>query len=272
MVDFSTLMSLYDKENTEWFKECMDSILNQTAKSTEIVLVEDGELPQELEYIVQDYESKCSFLKVIRCEENRGLGVALNEGLKHCSYDLVARMDTDDVASPDRFEKQLKVFEDNPDLDLCSAWISEFQDCEDNVVAIKKVPENHAEIFDFGKSRNPVNHPVVMFKKDAVLDAGGYQHCLYFEDYWLWVRMLMKGCKFYNIQESLLLFRTSSDMYLRRGGMRYFMCEIDFLKKMRAAGYISSFQFLKNLSVRLVARVIPNKLRAYLYQKLIRTN
>ena len=142
----------------------------------------------------------------------------MNEGLKHCSYDLVARMDTDDVAKPDRFEKQLKVFQLYPDIDVVGAWIDEFEGTLNQVVSVRKVPEKHEEIAEYARKRCPINHPVVIFRKSAVLTAGGYLHFPLFEDYYLWVRMLMNGARFYNIQESLLLFRFSADMFKRRGG------------------------------------------------------
>lgn len=157
------------------------------------------------------------YLKVLSLVTNRGLGKALNEGLKYCSHELVARMDTDDIAMPERFEKQLAVFKKYPDIDVVGAWINEFEDNVSNIKSVRKLPELPDDIRQFAKRRNPINHPVVMFRKSAVLAAGGYRHFPLFEDYYLWIRMLMNGAKFYNIQESLLYFRFSSEMFKRRG-------------------------------------------------------
>ena len=127
-------------------------------------------------------------------------------------------MDTDDIAMPERFEKQLAVFKKYPDIDVVGAWINEFEDNVSNIKSVRKLPELPDDIRQFAKRRNPINHPVVMFRKSAVLAAGGYRHFPLFEDYYLWIRMLMNGAKFYNIQESLLYFRFSPEMFKRRGG------------------------------------------------------
>lgn len=170
------------------------------------------------------------YLKVLSLVTNRGLGKALNEGLKYCSHELVARMDTDDIAMPERFEKQLAVFKKYPDIDVVGAWINEFEDNVSNIKSVRKLPELPDDIRQFAKRRNPINHPVVMFRKSAVLAAGGYRHFPLFEDYYLWIRMLMNGAKFYNIQESLLYFRFSSEMFKRRGGWKYMINELHFLQ------------------------------------------
>lgn len=125
---FSVLLSIYYKENPRALKQCLDSILSQTRMPDEVVLVEDGDLPLELEKVVEKYKHKITNLKIISLATNVGLGKALNEGLKYCSYDIVARMDTDDIAKPERFEKQLAVFQEHPDIDVVGAWIDEFED------------------------------------------------------------------------------------------------------------------------------------------------
>lgn len=236
----------------------------------EVILVEDGPLSSELNDIISEYSAKYPTLKIIPLPTNQGLGKALNEGLKHCSYDIVARMDTDDIAKPDRFEKQLAVFEKYLDIDVVGAWIDEFEDDISEVKSVRKLPELPDDIRQFAKRRNPINHPVVMFRKSAVLAAGGYQHFPLFEDYYLWIRMLMNGAKFYNIQESLLYFRFSPEMFKRRGGWRYVISELHFLQKMRQMHFISFSEFMQNLFVRFSIRLIPNSLRAIVYTKLIR--
>ena len=245
-------------------------IFTQTTCPDEVILVEDGPLSSELNDIISEYSAKYPTLKIIPLPTNQGLGKALNEGLKHCSYDIVARMDTDDIAKPDRFEKQLAVFEKYLDIDVVGAWIDEFEDDISEVKSVRKLPELPDDIRQFAKRRNPINHPVVMFRKSAVLAAGGYQHFPLFEDYYLWIRMLMNGAKFYNIQESLLYFRFSPEMFKRRGGWRYVISELHFLQKMRQMHFISFSEFMQNLFVRFSIRLIPNSLRAIVYTKLIR--
>lgn len=271
VMKYSVLLSVYYKENPTFLKQSLDSIFNQKLKPNEFVLVKDGKLPIELDTLIENYASRyIDIVKIVVLSENMGLGKALNEGLKYCSYDLVARMDTDDVAKADRFEKQLAVFDKYIDVDLVGAWIDEFEDNISNVKSIRKLPQSHEEIVKYAKRRNPINHPVVMFRKDAVLAAGGYLHFPLFEDYYLWVRMLMNGSKFYNIQESLLYFRFSPDMFKRRGGWKYALNEFHFQYYMWNIGFISFFTFIKNIFVRFVARMLPNFLRSILYKKMLR--
>ena len=267
---FSVLLSLYPKEHPSYLQQSLNSLFSQTLLPDEIILVKDGLLTAELDAIVSDYAARYPILKVIPLPQNQGLGKALNEGLKYCSYDLVARMDTDDIAKPDRFEKQVKVFEEHPELDLVGAWIDEFEGTPQHVLSVRKVPETSDEIREYCQKRCPVNHPVVMFRKSAVQAAGGYQHFPLFEDYYLWVRMLKNGARFYNIQESLLYFRTSSDMFKRRGGWKYAMDELRFQNMMRKMGMIGWKRFLMNVAVRFPGRIIPNVFRGFLYRKLMR--
>lgn len=269
-MNLSVLLSVYNKENPNYLAKSLDSIFSQTLFSTEVILVKDGPLNNELDSVIDLYVSRYPNLKVFSLLTNQGLGKALNEGLKHCSYDIVARMDTDDIAKPDRFEKQLAVFEKYSDIDVVGAWIDEFEDDISEVKSVRKLPELPDDIRQFAKRRNPINHPVVMFRKSAVLAAGGYQHFPLFEDYYLWIRMLMNGAKFYNIQESLLYFRFSPEMFKRRGGWRYVISELRFLQKMRQMHFISFSEFMQNLFVRFSIRLIPNSLRAIIYTKLIR--
>lgn len=267
---FSVLLSLYIKEQPSSLIQSLNSLFSQTLLPTEIVLVKDGPLTKELDTIVSDYERCYSILKVVALAQNQGLGRALNEGLKHCSYDLVARMDTDDIAKPNRFEKQVHILNKHPEIDVCSAWVEEFIDSPQNPVSVKKLPELHDDIVVYAQSRNPINHPVVMFKKKAVLEADGYQHFPLFEDYYLWVRMLANGARFYNIQESLLYFRTSPDMFKRRGGLKYAMDELRFQKVMFDMNMISRKQFMLNVMTRFPVRIAPNQVRSWLYKKALR--
>lgn len=267
---FSVLLSLYIKEQPSFLKQSLDSLLSQTLQPAEIVLVKDGPLTPELDAVVSDFTKRCASLKVVALPENRGLGRALNEGLKYCSCDLVARMDTDDIAKPDRFEKQVEVFRRNPNIDVCSAWIDEFVDNQYQVIATRKLPERHDEIKVYAQSRCPVNHPVVMFKKKAVLAAGGYQHFPLFEDYFLWMRMLKNGAIFYNIQESLLYFRSSPNMFKRRGGWKYAMDELRFQRIMLDMDMISKSRFIKNILIRFPVRIAPNCVRSWFYQRALR--
>lgn len=267
---FSVLFSLYYKENPIFLRHSIDSVFRQTLLPSEVILVADGSLTEELDKVITEYMVKCPDLKVFRLPENQGLGKALNEGLKYCSYDLVARMDTDDIAKPDRFEKQIRVFQEHPELDVVGAWIDEFEETTSNIISTRKLPEVHDDICQFSKKRNPENHPVIMFRKQAVLAAGGYQHFPLFEDYYLWIRMLQNGAKFYNIQESLLYFRFSSAMFKRRGGLKYVTTELRFQNLLRNLEFITFSEYLYNVFIRVITRMMPNSLRAILYKKALR--
>lgn len=271
MQSFSVLISLYYKEKASFLRKSLESVFAQTLFPTEVILVEDGPLTDEQYAVVKEFEDRYSELKVIPLTKNHGLGKALNEGLMHCSYDIVARMDTDDIAKPDRFEKLLAVFREHPELDVVGAWIDEFEGECSKVLSVRKVPESNEEIFLFAKVRNPVNHPVVMFQKSAVLRAGGYKHFPLFEDYYLWVRMLMNGARFYNIQESLLFFRFSPDMFKRRGGWRYAVTELRLQFLFYQMEFINVFTMIKNISIRFISRLLPNNLRSSLYKRIMRS-
>lgn len=267
---FSVLLSLYIKEQPSYLIQCLDSLFSQTLLPAEIILVKDGPLTAELDAIVSDYSVRYPVLKVVALSQNQGLGRALNEGLKHCSYDLVARMDTDDISKPNRFEKQIAVFQKFPDLDLVGSWIDEFENTPQEIMSIRKVPQFHEDILKYCKMRSPINHVSVMFKKSAVISAGSYMHFPLLEDYYLWVRMLMNGAKFYNIQESLVYVRTSPAMFKRRGGWKYGMDECRFQTLLWKSGFLSLPEYVRNVAIRLTTRLMPNALRAWVYKRLLR--
>jgi len=270
MNEFSLLMSVYKHEKPEFFSACFDSIYNQSLLPTEIILVEDGPLPAELHEAIEKEEKRFACMRRIVLEENQGLGIALNKGLEACSCDIVARMDTDDICTPNRFAVQVEFLNAHPEIDVLGAWITEFDYTPSNAIAIRNLPEFHDDIYDFGKSRNPINHPVVMFRKQSVVEAGGYQPFPFFEDYYLWARMLKAGYRFHNLQESLLLFRRSPEMVRRRGGLTYANNEIHFQVTLYKLGYISVFVFLKNICQRYGVRLAPNWIRGLIYKHLLR--
>jgi len=269
-MNFSVLLSVYCKEQPAFLQLALDSVFSQTVRATEVVLVEDGRLTSELDTIIEVYQKRYPEMKVVKFEQNRGLGYALNDGLQHCSYELIARADTDDICKPQRFEKQLKVFEDHPEYDLVSSWIDEFVDSPSKVTSVRTLPETPEENLKYAKSRCPVNHPSVMYKKSAVLAADGYLTKYFPEDYFLWIRMLMNGCKFYNIQESLVYFRYSPETFKRRGGWKYACDEAKVQTQIYQMGFTSLPQYLKNLVIRFTTRIMPNWIRGFIYQKMLR--
>lgn len=269
---FSVLMSVYHKENPEWFQLALDSVLNQTLQSNEIVLVEDGKLTDELYKVIETYKNKYSnLLKIVPLERNSGLGEALRIGILNCSNELIARMDTDDVARNDRFEKQIKFFQEHPNVDLVGSLISEFENEPDNIISYRQLPTEHSEIYRFGQFRCPVNHMTVMYKKSAVLKAGNYQTFKNIEDYYLWGRMLKQGSVFANIPECLVNVRAGQAMFKRRANLTYFFnSEFPLHTELYKMKLINLKQYLRNITSKFLLRALPAKLMGLVYKKFLR--
>lgn len=271
MQRFSVLMSLYAGEKAPYFDQCMCSILDQTAPPDEIVLVLDGPLTDELTACVEKYcEEYPTLIKLVPLPTNRGLGLALAEGITHCSHELIARMDTDDISRRDRFERQLAEFAQDPNLDICGSHIQEFDGTPENVISLRKVPLEHEQIARYQKQRSAFNHVTVMYKKSAVLKAGNYQDALFLEDDLLWVHMLQTGAKGKNIDDCLVLVRTGRSMIARRGGLAYFKKYRQGRRAILKTGYISYWDYLKTIAVDLVVSLMPGRLRLLVFTKLLR--
>ena len=268
--DYSILMSVYIREKPENLREAMDSIWDQTVKTNDFVLVCDGSLTDELNTVVEEMEKAHNDLRVIRLEKNGGLGRALRTGIQYCRNELIARMDSDDISRPDRCERQIKVFQERPEISICSGFVEEFRKTKDQVEARRVLPENSEEINAFLKKRNPFNHPCVMFRKSAVEKAGGYQDFYLLEDYYLWIRMLTSGCIGYNIQQPLLWMRVGSDLYKRRAGWKYAMSQRALFRNMYNKGIITKSQYLIRATARGAASMTPNWLREYVFRKTLR--
>lgn len=267
---FSVLMSLYIKEKPEYFKACIESILTQTMLPDEIVIVKDGPVTEELDTILNEYISaNPSLYTLVPLETNHGLGLALAEGILHCRNELVARMDTDDICRKDRFELQLVEFNKNPKLDVCGSHIVEFETDVGNIVAQRTVPLTDEDIKKYQKRRDGVNHMTVMYKKSKVLAAGNYQSCMLMEDTYLWVRMILVGATFMNIDDHLVYARIGKNMYERRGGYTYYKKYKMGRKKVRETGYIGLFDYYYTLLVQLVVALIPNKVRGVVFKKML---
>lgn len=270
-VNFSVLMSVYKNDKADFLKKALDSVIYQTLKPSEIVLVQDGPLTKDLFNIIDNYVKKCpNLIKIINLENNLGLGKALKIGLEKCSNNIVARMDADDISKKDRFEKQIKYLEENKDIDVVGSWISEFDGEESNIYAYRKLPTNFDQIKEFAKKRNPLNHVTVMFRKNKVINVGSYKGIIGFEDYYLWVRMLLNGSKFYNIPEYLVNVRAGKEMIKRRGGLNYIKNELKLQKKFLKIGFINKKEFVFNILTRSIIRLLPANIRNFVYQKALR--
>ena len=246
---YSVLMSLYKKEKPEFLKKSIESMVNQDIKPDQIVIVFDGPLTELLNSTVEEFEKKYPELfTIVKLENNMGLGLALNEGIKACRNELIARMDTDDISYPERCRLQLEEFEKNPELDIVGTLTSEFYDSPTNIVSVRKVPETQEEILKFGKRRCPFNHPTVMYKKSTVLKVGGYQNIIRKEDLDLFGRMLNEGSQAVNIQKELLYFRSNEANYNRRKAWENNLNYIKVINSFWKMGY-SSFVDLAYVTV-----------------------
>jgi glycosyltransferase involved in cell wall biosynthesis len=267
---FSVSICVYGGDNPEWFRTAVESILNQTVKPDEVVLVVDGPVPALMGEVICGYERMPGF-RVIRLQNNMGHGEARRTGLSVCSFDLVALMDADDISAPDRFEKQLKMFANNPELIIAGGDITEFVGEPDNLVGTRKVFATDEEIKKDMRKRCPMNQVTVMFRKNAVDVAGGYLDWYCEEDYYLWLRLMLNGGVFGNIQEPLVNVRVGEEMYQRRGGLKYFKSEAKLQKYMLDNRIIGFTTYVKNVIKRLIVQVLlPNSIRGWVFQKFAR--
>lgn len=271
MTPFSVLMSVYRNDKREFVEETIKSIWdNQTQKPDEIVLVVDGPIPEALGTYIREL-SQYNNIKVYWQKVNQGLGKTMAFGVRKCSHELIARMDSDDIALPDRFEKQIKYLESNPDISIVGGQISEFIDTPENIVGYRKVPLTPDECRAYYRDRDPLNHMTVVFRKYDILAAGNYQHWHLDEDTFLWGRVLKRGFKIANLPDILVNVRSGKDMYARRGGWKYFKSDVAILKWKRDNGFLGFGRYFYNYLIRLAVQVVmPNKVRGFIFKNLLR--
>ena len=265
-------MAVYKGDNPVHFRTAMESItIHQKLQPSELVLSIDGPITVSMENEIKTLQKKIPYIKVIRLPKNMGLGIALKNGMENASYDVIARMDSDDIALPDRLEKQYAFLEQHPECDMVGGQISEFISEPGNVVGKRIVPTTDKEIHEWLKKRCPSNHMTVMMCRQKVLDVGNYVDWHYNEDYYLWIRMAEAGCKFANLPDNLVNVRVGKEMYQRRGGWKYFKSEKGLQDYMLKHRIISLPRYLFNVAVRFGVQVaMPNKVRGFIFQKLFR--
>lgn len=263
---FSVLMSVYYKEQPIYLDQAFESIWDlQSLKPNEIVLVIDGHIGEELLVIVKKWKSKLGNILVIRAlSANIGLAGALNRGLLDCSYDYVARMDTDDISTSQRFMEQLKFLQKNPHIDVCSGVVEEWSQDFSRKLSNRVLPVYHDNIKLFAKYRSPISHPAVVYKKKSVLESGGYP-IVYPEDYPLWLNMLVNGYNFANLPYTLVKMRVANALIDRRGG-DFLRGEIKIFRHSHAIGFITSAEMLFAILSRVVVRLSPVTVKKLLYK------
>ena len=267
-MQFSVLLSVYNKEVPENLNLALNSIIEQTILPNEIILVMDGFINPLLMNVINDFQLKCNLFHTIPLKNNVGLGVALKIGLDNCNFEWVARMDTDDICYPNRFEKQIEFIENNPDISVLGTYIQEFNMKPGDLNVFKKGSiSNH---FKFAKSRNPLNHMTVFFNKFHVQNVGSYQHMPDFEDYYLWVRMLVSGYKIQNILTPLVHVKIGNDMIGRRHGLRYFSNEFHFLRSIYKLNFLNLPELCFQVMLKFPIRVLPKFLIKIIYKTVLR--
>ncbi len=268
---FSVLMSVYAKDRPAWVREALDSVLSNTIKPAEVVVVVDGPIPADLQAVLDEFSAKYPQIKLCPLVKNGGLGPALAYGLQQCSNELVARMDADDISLPDRFDKQLVYFAAHPQTAVLGGQIQEIDGDSLQPVAVRTVPQADPEIKQFLKTRSPFNHVTVMFRKSTVLAVGNYIPFLLMEDYYLWVRLAAGNYQMANLPDILLNVRVDGAMYGRRGGWKYFKSNLAISQKLREMGLISWPVHVFNATARFCVQVLmPNSVRSYFYRKALR--
>lgn len=265
----SVLMSVYEKEKSEYFEKALDSIINQTYKPDEIIIIKDGPITDSLEKVIHRAKEKFDHIIEYQFEQNVQLGRALAKGVELCSHELIARMDTDDIAVENRLEIQQKFMLEHPEVAVCGGWVEEFND-DETYRRIKKMPDDMEEIRKFARYRNPLNHMTVMARKEKILAYGNYQHFPLLEDYYLWCKMLANGERITNIQMVLAQARTNEGIYKRRGGWKYFKRYLDIRKEQRYLGMLSVGEYVIAILLSAVMTLLPTCIRRVMYRKILR--
>ena len=269
---FSLLMSTYAGDNPDFLRQAfLSSATGQTRSPAEVVLVQDGPVPPDLATVITELAEQSPVpVRHVVMDANVGLGPALDKGLAACRHEIVARMDADDVSAPDRFERQLPVIEAG--VDIVGSGLLEFgddPDDPDDIVGRRTPPTDPDEIRRVIRFRDPFNHPTVVYRKGAVLAAGGYSDMALMEDYLLFTRMVEGGARPANLPEPLVYYRVGAGAYARRGGRDLLRAELALQRRFRQLGLTTRRQYARNVAVRGGYRLVPEALRRVAYRALI---
>ena len=270
-IKFSVLMSVYHKENPIFLRNAIESVsIKQTIKPNEIVLIQDGPLTDELYHLIRYFESELPYFKTYSMEKNSGLGKALEYGVMKCTYDWIARMDSDDISIPDRFEKQVEYLEQHKNIDVLGSNITEFGENPEDVISIKRMPNTHADIRAMLRRRTPICHVTAFIRKEKLLAAGGYQDLPYVEDYYLWARMFVNSSQFASVDESLVLVRVGNGMLARRGNKQQILSWKILNDYMYKNGLVSYLDVIINKFLIRMFLYMPVRMKEVLYKKVLR--
>ena len=268
LAPYSVLMSVYDKETPENLKQSIDSLLTQTYLPEEIVLVKDGPLTEKLDAVIDEANfSRPGLFTLVPLETNGGLGNALNEGLRHCRNEYIARMDSDDVCMPDRMEKQMHYLAEHPEVDILSAAVDEFDGSIENVTSRRVVPLDNESIWRFAKTRCPFNHNCVVYKKSVITAVSGYRTDLKrVEDHDLWMRLHLSGAVGANLEEALVWARAGEGLHTRRHGKENARALFEFYRELYQLGEISLPRYLYDITCACGLQLMPTWLHKICYR------
>lgn len=269
---FSVLMSVYYKEKASFLDACIESLwIKQTLRPSEIILIVDGQIGEELSFCIKKWQGVIGdIFIIIYLSENFGLGRALNEGLKNCTNQWVFRMDTDDICTPHRFEKQVEFIKNNPDIILFGGQVLEFENEPNDSQVLKAVPITNDKIRKFAQKRCPFNHMTVAYKKDVIHRLGGYKHHLFMEDYNLWLRVIGAGYKVANLEDVILYARVGNGMHARRKGYEYIKSEKQLLNLKKELKLQSPIHANMLFLIRSAFRLIPSSILGKFYNIFLR--
>lgn len=266
---FTLLLPVYARDDPAQLVRAFRSAVDeQTLRPTEALIVRDGPIPEALAAVVDELIATSPVpARLLPLPENVGLADALTAGLAACSHDVVARMDADDVALPERFAKQLALLDTG--FDLIGSGLYEFEDDEAVTIGVRTPPTGEAHIKRYARFHDPFNHPTVVYRRAAVEAAGGYVPVGLMEDYWLFARMLASGARAENIPEPLVKYRVGAGAYARRGGLNQLRAELRLQRLMRRAGFTTPAEMIRNVVVRGGYRLVPEGLRKVAYRSLL---
>jgi len=269
-MQFSVLMSIYNATRADDLDRCLTSIAEQSIAPNQIVLVRDGPIHRSVEQCIEIHQNNLP-IQQLNFAQNRGLGLALRDGLLACTHELVARVDSDDWSISKRFELQINYLSNNPSVSVVGGWLKEhYQATGAPIDVIRQTPLGHDSIVRFARRRNPLNHPTVMFRKSHVLASGNYETCLLFEDYLLWAQMLVLGYCLANLPTVLVETNVDLSYFSRRGGLSYTKKELYLLRKLKTIGFLSHVDAAIFILSRLPVRLLPLRLRHFLYKIFLR--
>jgi len=268
---YSVLMSVYAGEKPEFLRESIESMLNQTYPTDDLVLVCDGALTPELDEIVSRYEENYDCFHPVRIEKNEGTGYCANVGISACKHEYIVKMDSDDIALPQRCEMSLYTLAKHPEIDMLGAYIEEFDSDSGEFIAVKKTPLSHKEIKKYSRRRNPFNNQTLVYKRSKAQSCGGYPRRTRCEDYEFVVRMLSSGVRGRNIGKVLVKYRVTKGNYARRKNWANTKAFIEVRWRIFRSGYSRLSDLIIPCAMQLMIFVLPSSLTGKIYKRFLRS-